>query len=177
VSGSGKSHRASALCRRHGWIHLRSDVERRRLFGRWGTALEPPRQGEAYAPALTTELYGTLLPNAAAAALGAGLTVVVDATFLTRDQRHVFTDLADRLGAPWWILDCSVTLDVARRRLADRQRQGEDPSEADEEVLLGQWQAVEPLTATEKARAVGGIGLEETERTLRDRQPELLDPS
>ncbi|MEB3318063.1 MAG: AAA family ATPase [Cyanobacteriota bacterium] len=176
VSGSGKSHRASALCQRHGWIQLRSDVERRRLFGRWGTALEPPRQGEAYAPALTAELYGSLLPTAAAAVLNAGLTVVVDATFLTRGQRRVFTELADRLEAPWWILDCPVTLDVARERLATRQRRGEDPSEADEEVLMRQWQAMEPLTAMEQARAARGIELEETERLLRHLQPGLLSP-
>jgi predicted kinase len=88
----------------------------------------------------------------------------------------VFTDLAERLGAAWLILDCPVTLDVARQRLAEREQKGGDPSEADAEVLLGQWTALEPLTASERARAVGGIGLEETEALLRDRLPELFSP-
>ena len=176
VSGSGKSHRARALCQRHGWIHLRSDVERRRLFGRWGTALEPLRQGEAYAPSLTAELYDTLLPNAAEAVMQAGLPVIVDATFLKRQQRRVFIDLAERQQAPWLILDCPVTLEVARQRLAERQQKGMDPSEADEEVLLVQWAALEPLTAAETARAAGGIGLEDTEERLRSRLPDLFSP-
>jgi aminoglycoside phosphotransferase family enzyme/predicted kinase len=114
VSGSGKSMLAAALCQRHGWLHLRSDVERRRLFGRWGTALEPVRQGDAYAPTVTDNLYGTLLPRAAEAALRAGWTVIVDATFLTRVRRAIFTELADRLATPWWILRCAVSPGVAR---------------------------------------------------------------
>jgi aminoglycoside phosphotransferase family enzyme/predicted kinase len=174
VSGSGKSHLASALCQRQGWIHLRSDVERRRLFGRWDTPLEPVRQGDPYSPVVTAELYGTLLPAAAEAVIGAGLTLVVDATFLTRSQRRIFTDLADRLGAPWLILDCSVPLAVARERLARRQREGTDPSEADEGVLRGQWQAVEPLTDAERFHAVSAGAVEETEQRLRSRQPDLF---
>jgi aminoglycoside phosphotransferase family enzyme/predicted kinase len=176
VSGSGKSHLASALCRRQGWIHLRSDVERRRLFGRWGTALEPVRQGEAYSPAITAELYETRLPAAAEAVLGAGQTLVVDATFLTVRQRRIFTDLAERLGAPWLILDCPVALAVARERLAQRQREGTDPSEADAAVLSQQVEALEPLNGVERARAVSGSGVEETERGLREREPTLFLP-
>jgi aminoglycoside phosphotransferase family enzyme/predicted kinase len=174
VSGSGKSHLASALCRRQGWIHLRSDVERRRLFGRWGTPLEPVWQGDAYSPSVTTALFDTRLPAAAEAVLRAGLTLVVDATFLVRSQRRVFTDLADRLGAPWLILNIPVSLALARERVAQRQKEGTDPSEADERVLLAQWQAVEPLTAAELERAVVGGGVEETEERLRQRQPDLF---
>jgi aminoglycoside phosphotransferase family enzyme/predicted kinase len=174
VSGSGKSHLASALCRRQGWIHLRSDVERRRLFGRWDIPLEPVRQGDAYSSEVTAELYGTLLPAAAEAVIRAGLTLVVDATFLTRSRRRIFTDLADRLGAPWLILDCSVSLAEARQRLARRQREGTDPSEADEGVLREQWQTMEPLTDTERSHAVSAEHLEETERQLRVRDPGLF---
>ena len=177
VSGSGKSHIASALCQRNGWLHLRSDVERRRLFGRWGTTLDPVRQGESYAPAITAELYRDHLPAATEAVLRAGLPVVVDATFLLREQRQTFARLAEQLGAPWLILDCPVTLDLARKRLAQRQEQGKDPSEADEGVLSGQWRAVEPLSDTETAHSVEVTELEETERRLRARWPELFSPA
>jgi len=176
VSGSGKSHIAAALCGCHGWIHLRSDVERRRLFGRWGTVLEPVRQGDAYAPAVTAELYGQLLPEAAEAVLRAGLHAVVDATFLTRDQRRTFVEMADRLKAPWGILSCAASLDLARERLAQRGEKGRDPSEADAGVLLDQWQAVEPLTEGERAQAVVVRGLEETEEQLRVCLPTLFSP-
>ncbi|MFN9643559.1 MAG: AAA family ATPase [Cyanobacteriota bacterium] len=178
VSGSGKSQLASALCRRQGWIHLRSDVERRRLFGRWGIPLEPVRQGDAYSPAVTAELFGTLLPAAAEAVICAGLTLVVDATFLTCSHRRTFTDLADRLGAPWLILDCQVSLAEALERLARRQREGKDPSEADEAVLRNQWEAVEPLNAAERFRSVAVTGgVEEAEQLLRARLPDLFPSS
>ncbi|MFN7677132.1 MAG: AAA family ATPase, partial [Cyanobacteriota bacterium] len=137
VSGSGKSQLASALCRRHGWLHVRSDVERRRLFGRWGQAAAPVRQGDAYADAVTAELYGQCLPGAAEAALGAGLTVVVDATFLKRHQREGFQRLAERLGAPWLILSRPVSLAVAQKRIAERLAAVVYTSEAEELVFLG----------------------------------------
>jgi predicted kinase len=183
VSGSGKSRLATALCQRHGWLHLRSDVERRRLFGRWGTPLEPVRQGDAYTPAVTAELYGTLLPRAAEAALQAGWTVIVDATFLTRAQRAMFTELADRLGTPWWILRCAVSPTVARERLVQRaQEGGTDPSEADAAVLAHQWRSLEALTDEEVARAIDGgtddeHAVERTEDRLRERAPELCCPA
>jgi aminoglycoside phosphotransferase family enzyme/predicted kinase len=171
VSGSGKSHLARALCQRHGWIHLRSDVERRRRFGRWGTPFDPVRQGEAYAPAITEEIYGDHLPAAAEAVLQAGLTPVVDATFLTREQRRRIQVLADRLGARWLILSCPVSLAVARERLAQRRRQGGDPSEADEAVLLAQWQALQPFTPDEEPRHLTVTGLVDAEEQLRARWP------
>jgi aminoglycoside phosphotransferase family enzyme/predicted kinase len=177
VSGSGKSHLAAALCQRHGWVHLRSDVERRRLFGRWGTPLEPVRQGEAYDPAITDELYGTLLPRAAEAVLRAGLTLVVDATFLSRQQRALVTGLADRLATPWWILHCPVTLAIARNRLGQRRREGKDPSEADEGVLMKQWETLEPLTAEEMARTLAVRDIKEAETLLRQRVPHLFGAS
>ncbi|MFM1800055.1 MAG: hypothetical protein RLZZ117_2333 [Cyanobacteriota bacterium] len=175
VSGSGKSHLASALCQRHGWVHLRSDVERRRLFGRWGTPLEPVRRGEAYAPAITDELYETLLPRAAEAVLRAGLTVVVDAAFLSRRQRAIFLSLADRLGTPKMILHCPVSAAVALDRLVERSKEGLDPSEADETVLRRQWQTMEALAPDEMKWSLAAAGdLQQTETLLRQRLPELL---
>ncbi|MEB3335695.1 MAG: AAA family ATPase [Cyanobacteriota bacterium] len=173
VSGSGKSHLARALCQRHGWIHLRSDVERRRRFGGWGTPFDPVRQGDPYAPAVTAELYGVQLPAAAEAVLRAGLPVVVDATFLTRERRRGFQALADRLGARWLLLSCPVSLAVARERLAQRRREGGDPSEADGAVLLAQWQALEPPGADEQPHHLTVTGLEEAEEKLRARWPDL----
>jgi aminoglycoside phosphotransferase family enzyme/predicted kinase len=174
VSGSGKSHLASQLCQRHGWIQLRSDVERRRLFGGWGIALDPPRQGEVYSPEVSAELYGELLPSAAEAALNAGLTVVVDATFLKRNQRQLFIDLAHRLQTPWLILDFPITLEEARRRLERRQAEGKDPSQADATVLMQQWQEREPLGDREEALQVEGRDLHAVEALLGAQRPELL---
>ena len=158
-SGSGKSHAAERL-RQLGWIRLRSDVERRRLFGRWGVGLAAgaaaPGEGcNPYDPSISELLYGTVLAEAAAAALAAGLSVLVDATFLKRSQRQTFKDLARRHGARFGILACSAPLPLALERLEARQASGVDPSEADGRVLRAQLKWIEPLHPDEMAWVVG----------------------
>jgi predicted kinase len=175
VSGSGKSHLASALCQRHGWLHLRSDGERLRLFGRWGFPTGVVRDGDAYAESITTELYQACLPAAAAVALRAGCHVVVDATFLKRSQRQRFQALAEQLGTAWLILSCPVSLDVARHRIAMRRSTGQDPSEAEEWVLLRQWDQQDPIGEEEASHTVVVTDLLETEAILKNRLPHLMN--
>jgi len=145
VSGSGKSALSARLVARGGWIRLRSDVERRRLFGGWGEPPSATLQGDPYQAGVSELLYGTLLPAAARAVLAAGLDVVVDATFLQSDQRQRFRSLARRGGAGFAILECRCSPALAAERIARRQRQGGDPSEADRAVLERQLASLEPL--------------------------------
>lgn len=154
VSGSGKSVLAARLVARGGWIRLRSDVERRRLFGGWGTPPTAPLQGDPYQAGVSELLYGTLLPAAAMAVLAAGLDVVVDATFLRRDQRQRFRSLARRWGAGFAILECRCPPALAAERIARRRRQGGDPSEADGAVLERQLASLEPLGPEEALEQV-----------------------
>lgn len=152
VSGSGKSHQAAILAGR-GWIQLRSDLERLRLFGRWGCAPHPPSPPPAadpYDPAVSAHLYGTVLAGAAEALLAAGLAVVVDATFLAGEQRRQFQRIAQRAGAGFGILAPAVSPELARRRIEERRRAGGDPSEADAAVLDRQLHSSEPLAAEER---------------------------
>jgi len=157
VSGCGKSHAAAILCSR-GWIQLRSDLERLRLFGRWGC---PPAGsllcGDAYAPEVSAHLYDTVLAEAAAAGLAAGLAVVVDATFLQGARRRRFRNLAARAGAGFGILAPAVTPALAQRRIEARSRAGDDPSEADAAVLQRQLQGIEPLAPEERSWLLSGV--------------------
>mgnify|MGYP003347951835 CR=1 FL=1 len=120
VSGSGKSHLARALARELGWLHLRSDAERLRLFGRWGESCGPLWQGDPYRPEVSDHLFEHRLPECCEAALVAGLSLICDATFLKRWQRHHFRDLAGRLAARFAILSCPCPPDLARRRILHR---------------------------------------------------------
>ncbi|MFM7267183.1 MAG: bifunctional aminoglycoside phosphotransferase/ATP-binding protein [Cyanobium sp.] len=157
VSGCGKSY-AAALLRERGWLHLRSDGERLRLFGRWGCSPVPqPPAADPYAEVVSAHLYDTVLAGAAAAALDAGLAVVVDATFLRRNQRQRFRELARRAGAGFGILAPEVGPEEARRRIAARQLAGDDPSEADASVLEQQLQRIEPLSDEECGWRVAGV--------------------
>ena len=154
ISGSGKTHLALALCRRLGWIHLRSDVERKRLFDQWGWPApgQVSLDGDPYRPEITAQIYD-ILGAAAAATLGAGFSVVVDATFLNLQQRRRMQGLAGRLDAGFCILDCHVPVELARRRLLARRRIGADPSDADETVLDRQVVTGEPLSEQERIQS------------------------
>lgn len=150
VSGSGKSHRARQLCRRPGWIHLSSDVERKRLFGAWGQGDAPALSGDPYRPEVTERLYADHLPQQAGRILDAGQSVLLDATFLLRSQRRRMERLALRRGVPFLILDCPSSPGLAHRRIAQRRRLGHDPSDADGAVLQQQLRGLEPLEAGER---------------------------
>ncbi|MBD2551245.1 AAA family ATPase [Microcystis elabens FACHB-917] len=154
VSGSGKSHRARQLCRRQDWIQLSSDVERKRRFGLWGQGDEPPLKGDPYRHEVSADLYERHLPEQAAGILAAGYSVVVDATFLRRDQRRRMEDLALACGVPFLILDCRSAPEQASRRLRERSRQGGDPSDADRAVLEAQLRDREPLEERERPHAL-----------------------
>lgn len=155
VSGSGKSHLAKRLCRQLGWVRLCADVERRRLFGRWGSLLaSTPLQGDHYRPEVSERLYGEVLLNAAERILGAGESLIVDATFLRRADRQRFQQLAQRSGARFLILSCRVGKELAAARICQRQQQGGDPSEADLKVLEAQWEQRQSLSEEECGHAL-----------------------
>jgi hypothetical protein len=149
VSGSGKTHIARVLCERLGWIHLRSDVERLRLFGRWGPEPVAVLDGDPYRPEVSDRIYGQRLVACAEAVLAAGLSVIVDATFLRRRDRLRMGAVAADARSGFAILECRCSVDQARRRIGERRRGGGDPSEADESVLEQQLITQEPLAAEE----------------------------
>jgi aminoglycoside phosphotransferase family enzyme/predicted kinase len=154
LSGSGKTYYTQRVVEAIGAIRLRSDVERKRLFG--VTPLERstgPRARALYAPDATQRTY-THLAQQAARVIEAGYTAVVDATFLTRAHRDAFRRLAAELGVPFTILAFRADPETLRRRVVQRSMQGTDASEADLAVLNAQFTALEPLTADEQAAAL-----------------------
>jgi len=154
LPGSGKSRLAQALLEDVGAIRLRSDVERKRLFGLG--ALDPSHAavaGGIYDAATTARTYARLLEGAAIA-LRSGWPVIVDAAFLQRTERRSFAELAGDLGVPFTILDCHAPLPVLRERLRRRHAAGDDPSEADETVLDRLLGANEALDAGEASVAI-----------------------
>jgi aminoglycoside phosphotransferase family enzyme/predicted kinase len=151
LSGSGKSWLSDRMTLSLPAIRLRSDLERKRLFGlaadeSSGSGLDSGIYG-APASARTYERLAAL----ARAALAGGETVIVDAAFLKREQRARFRALAGELGLAFGIVECSAQPAELDRRLAQRARGHGDPSEADRAVLERQRATVEPLTADERA--------------------------
>ncbi len=149
LSGSGKSRLAEILVRRLPAVRIRSDVERKRLFGlgadaRTGSDLE----SGIYTPEATLATYGRLL-ELADQITGAGETLVVDATFLDPLQRQRFRQLAARKGLPFLVLSVRAPERVLRERLLARRALGADPSEAHAGVLETQIATQQPLAPEE----------------------------
>ncbi|HUQ72341.1 MAG TPA: AAA family ATPase [Planctomycetaceae bacterium] len=154
VSGTGKSVVSERICERFGAVRMRSDIERKRLFGQWGDPVGPPLTGSLYAESATDRVYRERLSGLVPHVLAAGFPVIVDATFLRRELRDVFAELAARLKVPFVILDVRADLAVLRSRLLARQQVGDDPSDADACVLDQQLQTCEPLTEAERRQAI-----------------------
>ena len=154
LSGSGKSWLASRLREVLPLIHLRSDVERKRLFGfaaeeRTGS----PTDGGIYTPEASARTYDRLR-ELAAMILDCGYDVLVDATFLRREQRQVFRALAAARGAGFALLVLEAPIQVLRARVSDRLAAGADPSEAGLAVLEQQFRGQEALDASERSQAL-----------------------
>lgn len=149
VSGSGKTFQTQHLLEQEGWIRLRSDVERKRLYGLTPEARSGSALGAGiYDPQAGARTYARLL-QISRDLLRAGFPVIVDATFLERGQREPFRELAQELDVPFEILDLVVSPEVARARLAGR---GRDASEADQAVLERQLSGYVPLHPSEPHR-------------------------
>lgn len=147
LPGSGKTFDSQRLLERTGAIRIRSDVERKRLFGL--AMLEDSRAHglDLYTADATGRTYAQLEAKARAL-LAAGWPVILDAAFLRRDERAAARALADALHVPFAILDCQAPAGVLRERLLARRG---DASEAGVAVLERLEPSAEPLTADEQA--------------------------
>jgi hypothetical protein len=147
LPGSGKSFASQQLLQRVGAIRIRSDVERKRLFGLEPLAASAGRGLALYTPEATRRTYARLFALATEL-LEAGLPVVLDAAFLRREERRSAQAVAQRAGVPFSILACAAPEEVLRKRLQARRL---DPSEADVAVLDRLRGVAEPLAADELA--------------------------
>lgn len=135
LPGSGKTTFAQTALERFGAIRVRSDVERKRLFGLG--ALERSRSGvneNIYRAEATQRTYARL-HELAESILAAGYSVIVDAAFLKRAERQQFRDLAQQTGARFVIASLRADDAVLRARLSHRLSLAGDASEADAAVL------------------------------------------
>ncbi len=154
LSGSGKTWLAAGLSCDLDALHLRSDVERKRLAGLapLEDSRSPPDAG-IYTLEFNTRTYARLLECARAALLG-GEAVIVDAAFLRRAERHSLLALARELSLPATILHCQAPAGELRRRVAERAQAKRDASEADLGVLERQPGYWEDFDETERPHVV-----------------------
>ena len=140
---------SQSLAETVGAVRVRSDVERKRLFG--VAPLESSRDrvpGGIYGAAATELTYARLLAIARTV-LRAGWPTLVDAAFLRRAERDRFRALAETCAAPFAILHCRADMALLRERIVARGERGDDASEADLDVLERLRRSAEALDAAE----------------------------
>jgi len=152
-SGSGKSTLSTQLAEHLGMIQLRSDVERKRL-------IEIPRSttgNEVNQGSYTSEnvqLVYFRLAELASLILDAGFTVLIDAAFLQASQRGLFAELASKKQVDFLILDFYAPEQALKQRISERQKSGNDASEATLAVLEHQLQTAQALSASESGEII-----------------------
>jgi len=149
LTGSGKSTLAAQLSFELGIATYNSDRVRKQL-----AALPPdsaqrvPFETGLYSAAASEATYAELL-RLAEAELAMGRSVVVDACFISREQRRPFGQLAERLALPYVVLHCSCPDAEQRRRLVEREASGESVSDGRLEILEVQRNNFQPPEESE----------------------------
>ncbi len=158
LSGSGKSTLSQLLLEQIGALRIRSDVERKRIFGLLGglntanTALNthagarhPDSAQPLYSRTANTRTYATL-KHLAEKVLEGRFPVIIDAVFLHPEERAEFRALALKMQIPFIILVFTASADTLRKRIQERKN---DVSDADLAVLEMQLGALKPLQDAE----------------------------
>lgn len=149
LMGSGKSAIASGLAFELGIDLLSSDQVRKEIasvpkyshaFSAYGTGIYSAEFNEA--------TYGELLARAEKA-LGAGRSVIVDATFRRRTDRDRFRALAEKVSAPFHIIRTSAPETVIKERLDQRLASPGEVSDGRWELFRRQQEEFEPLGGDE----------------------------
>lgn len=146
VSASGKSTVSKTLLEAMGAIRIRSDVERKRLFN---IGINENTSNEIdsglYSKQASQKTYEKL-SELASQIIGAGYSVIVDATFLKNEQCEFFYSLAQRLDVPCIIVETTAPDEILRQRIRQRKN---DVSDADLAVLEYQLAHRQPLSRSE----------------------------
>ncbi|KZY47452.1 kinase, partial [Roseovarius sp. HI0049] len=164
LSGTGKTTLARRLApmigRRPGAVHLRSDLERKALAG---VAPGDRLPADSYTED-TARAVHTRLTDRARYLLAAGQSVLLDATFLSPDERHAAAQLADELEVSFTGLWLDAPVETLTRRVTARQG---DASDAGAAVV--RRQTAKDTAPTDWARIDASNGVEEMEAAAADR--------
>ena len=153
-SGSGKSWLSAQLVPLLPAVRLRTDTERKRQLGLAEQASTGSGVDEGvYTKEARLAVYERLL-DTTARLLAGGRSVILDASLLRREFRDNIRELADKAGVSLVIVSATASAAELDRRLRDREREGDDASEADRSVLASQKASADPLDTDELARTV-----------------------
>ena len=170
VTGSGKSYLATALAARLGAAHFSSDIVRKQLLGI--DPIEPhvdSLDAGIYDPEVTERTYRALL-DTARSWLSRGKPVVLDATYLQREQRAPPLRLAAELDATFLAIECEADETLVWERLSERRGEERVVSDGRWEIYQAQQERREPVDEL----PVGSHMVVETARPLTEQIDTVL---
>ncbi len=143
--GSGKSYQARSLESLLGARVIRTDVLRKEMLGITPSEKHADDFGKGiYADDITERTYARAF-ELAEAGLRAGHPVILDASFGDRAKRKAAGRLAEKVGVPFYVLDCVCPDDVVVKRLERRARDLDNPSDGRWEILTEQKKIFHPI--------------------------------
>lgn len=163
-SGTGKSTVARSLApslgAMPGAMVLRSDVIRKRLFGKTPTERLP---AETYTPEVSARVFATIAERARVL-LKAGRTVIADGVYGQAAERHRIEQVARELGVPFHAVWLDAAGHVLETRVASRR---DDASDADIAVVRRQTETID-LDAVAWPRVDAGRPIEAVVQVVRE---------
>lgn len=166
LSGTGKTRLARALAPAigpmPGAVIVRSDVERKALFGSAETDRLPE---QAYTPATNERVYRALLDKARRI-LGAGHAAIVDAVFAQPHERAAAAAVGQSAGVPLrgLFLTAALATRLARvgERAADASDAGQDVARVQENYDIGplDWRQIGASGTVEETAALARAALD-----------------
>ena len=153
-SGSGKTSIAGLLMRSLPAIRVRSDIERKRIYGYGETDRSESGVDQGMYSKVASNAVYQRLGDVASRIVESGHSVIVDASFLKSADRDQLSDLAHRLKTVLLIIDARATHPVLIERVIYRSQHQFDASEANVSVLNHQYAEADPLTTDERKKTI-----------------------
>jgi uncharacterized protein len=154
VTGTGKTTLAKELAKHTGASVISSDIIRKQLAGiPVNQHVYDSFDEGIYSTDFTRKTYDTML-SWGRHSLETGKPVILDATFISHSDREKAREMAEEIGADFYILECCTNEEIIRERLIKRQRES-SISDGRLEILGPQIKQFEPVKEmSEKARII-----------------------
>ena len=138
LMGSGKSYQARHLAARFGAQIIRTDVLRKELLNINPTDQHYVEFGQGtYSDNISRLTYDKAY-ELAESAIKSGKPVIIDASFKRRTERQKAMRLAQKLGVPFYIIECTCRDEIVKMRLDKRMKEKDNASDGRWEIYAAQ---------------------------------------